>query len=122
MVGMVGANVRVETSRCVNDSGCEPPGPLTQQLLDYWIRHPDAQGTVENIGEWWLLEQRIMRAVEDVRSVLTELAARGFVIERQQADGRVAYVLNREKEAEIRAWLAAGGGELPPEHGGGCKS
>jgi hypothetical protein len=81
---------------------------LTKQLLDYWIRHPDAEGTVETIGEWWLLEQRIRKAVEDVRSVLAELVACGFVIERQQADGRVGYLLDREKEAEIRAWLAAG--------------
>jgi hypothetical protein len=94
----------------VNDSGFEPPGPLTKQLLDYWIQHPDAQGTVETIGEWWLLEQRILQAIENVRSVLAGLVARGFVIERQQADGRVGYFLNREKEREIRAWLESGEG------------
>jgi hypothetical protein len=77
-------------------------------LLGYWIHHPEAQGTVEAIVEWWLLEQRIQQAAADVRSVLTDLVAKDLVVERQQADGRICYRLNREKEAEIRAWLASG--------------
>ena len=89
----------------MNQSVHQLPGVLTHQLLDYWIHHPEAQGTVEAIVEWWLLEQRIRQAVLEVRSVLAELVAKQFVVERQQIDGRVCYRLNREKESEIRAWL-----------------
>src|SRR5258706_15466670 len=84
----------------------EPAMPLTRELLDYWIRHPEAMGTMEAIVEWWLLEHRIQRAVADVRSILTELVGKDFVVERRQADGRNRYELNREKENEICTWLA----------------
>jgi hypothetical protein len=83
------------------------PSPLTLQLLDYWIRHPEAQGTVEAIVEWWLLEQRIQQAAEEVQSVLDELVAQDFVVERRQTDGRVCYRLNCEKVDEVRAWLGS---------------
>jgi hypothetical protein len=96
----------------VNDSRFQGrPGSLTQRLLDYWVQYPEAQGTLEAIVEWWLLEQRIQQAATEVRSVLSELVAHGVVVERQQPDGRICYRLNREKEAEIRAWLQSRGGE-----------
>jgi hypothetical protein len=88
----------------VNALRTERPDPLTQQLLGYWIQHPEAQSTVEAIVEWWLLEQQIQRAAEEVRPVLAELVAKGFVVEKRQGDGRIRYRLNRKKEAEIRAW------------------
>jgi hypothetical protein len=95
---------------------------LTQELLDYWVHHPETQGTLEAIVEWWLLEQRIQRAVEEVRSVLGELVRKDFVVERRQADGRICYRLNREREAEIRAWLEAGGVKGIPGLERGLKS
>ncbi|MBI4660153.1 MAG: hypothetical protein HY735_15040 [Verrucomicrobia bacterium] len=94
----------------MNGSTFELPGTLTEQLLKYWIQHPEAQGTVESIVEWWLLEQRIRQAADEVRSVLEGLVAKDFVVERRQADGRVCYRMNRNKEAVIRAWLMSGGG------------
>ena len=89
----------------MNDSTSEPLATVSQQLLRYWIHHPQAQGTVEAIVEWWLLEQQIQAAVARVRSTLAELVSRGWVMEQKQADGRLCYGLNLEKEAEIRAWL-----------------
>ena len=95
-------------SQCVNDLPSRSLGPLTHELLDYWIQNPEAQGTVESIVEWWLLEQRIQQAAAEVRQVLTELVGKDFVVERRQADGRICYQLNRAREAEIRAWLESG--------------
>lgn len=84
----------------------EPAGSLTRELLGYWMLHPKALGTLEAIVEWWLLEYRIQRAVMEVRSVLADLVAKKFVVERRQADGRSRYELNQLKENEIRQWLA----------------
>jgi hypothetical protein len=78
---------------------------LTRELLDYWIQHPDAMGTVEAMVEWWLLEHRIQHATVELQSALSHLVANGFVMRRQETDGRTHYELNREKEAEIIAWL-----------------
>ena len=76
-----------------------------EKLLRYWIQRPEALGTLEAIVEWWLLEQRICWATAEIRRVLSALVARGFVVERQQSDGRICYRLNPEKKEEIRAWL-----------------
>ena len=57
--------------------------------------------------EWWLLEHEIRRAVAEVRTTLADLIKKNFVVEHQQADGRNRYELNREKEKDIRNWLAA---------------
>ena len=94
-----------QSTQCVNHLPPQPPGPLTRELLGYWIHHPEAMGTVEAMVEWWLLEHRIERTTIKLRSVLSDLAANGFVVQRQEADGRIYYQLNREKEAEIMAWL-----------------
>jgi hypothetical protein len=89
----------------VNEWPPQPPGPLTRELLEYWIQHPEALGTVEAMVEWWLLEHRIQQATIELQSVLSDLVSNGFVVRRQEADGRIYYQLNREKEAAIIAWL-----------------
>jgi Fe2+ or Zn2+ uptake regulation protein len=94
----------------VNDSHTKPPDRLTEDLLDYWVRHPQAEATIEAIVEWWLLEQRIQQAAFEVESVLGTLVEQGFVVEHRQADGRIRYRLNREREAEIRGRLESGSG------------
>jgi hypothetical protein len=97
----------------VNDLSPEPLGPLTKQLLDYWLHHPEAQSTIEAIVEWWLLEQRIRQTAAEVRFIVDRLVEKGFVIEQTQPDGRISYRLNREKEGEIRVWMASRGKRNP---------
>lgn len=88
--------------RRVNDPVHETTRPVTHQLLDYWEQHPEAEGTVESIVEWWLLEQRIQDAATEIRSVLNELVAKNLVVERRQGDGRLCYRLNRNSQGEAR--------------------
>ncbi|HRI13123.1 MAG TPA: hypothetical protein PLX89_08960 [Verrucomicrobiota bacterium] len=80
--------------------------PIDQQIAAYLVRHPDAQDTIEGIAEWWLLEQRIHVALGEIRSALTELAARGFLSVARGRDGRIRFSLNSSKEQEVAAWLA----------------
>jgi hypothetical protein len=81
--------------------------PLARELVVYWMQHPERLGSIETIVEWWLLESRIQHAATEVRSILAGLVEKGFVIERQQMDGRYRYELNREKENEINVWLSS---------------
>lgn len=93
----------------MNSPTAQSLDPVTQRLLDYWSQHPAQESTVEAIVEWWLLEQRIQETVEEVRFALSELVKQGFVWEHAQADGRIRYSLNREKEDQVRAWRTSRG-------------
>jgi hypothetical protein len=56
---------------------------IFSESLAYFADHPQAQGIVEGIVEWWLLQQRIKRASTQVKTTLTQLAAEGLVITRR---------------------------------------
>jgi hypothetical protein len=73
------------------------------------MQHPEAQGTLEAIVEWWLLQHRIQQVTAEVRAILAELVGKGFIVERRQLDGRTCYALNRSKEKEILEWLSPAG-------------
>jgi hypothetical protein len=79
--------------------------PITDQILAYLVKHPEAQDTLEGITEWWLLEQQIRYAVAEVDGALHNLVAADLLVTRQCADGRTYYGLNRTKEREIRHHL-----------------
>jgi hypothetical protein len=80
-------------------------GQLAEEVLDYMLRHPEAQDTVEGIAEWWLLKRRVTRMVEEVKLTLVELVGKDFLLAERSRDGRVHYKLNRDKEREIRRYL-----------------
>lgn len=96
----------------MNELPPEPPEPLAQELLIYWLRDLKQLGTVElrtveSIVEWWLLEHRIQQTTGEVQTILKKLVALGWVLQRPQADGRIFYQLNRDKERDARAWLGS---------------
>lgn len=72
---------------------------LARRLWAYWKKHPDAQGTVEAIVEWWLLEQQLREAVDQVEAALNELVESGLVTRRQVGDQRMLYKLNHPSPA-----------------------
>jgi hypothetical protein len=96
--------------KCVSHSFSQPAGAMSEDLLQYWIRHPEAQGTEEVIAEWWLLEHRIHQVMSLVRPALADLVRANYVVAEEQADGRVRYRLNREKESEIGERVAGAEG------------
>jgi hypothetical protein len=99
---------------CEDSPSATGRGSIGRKLLDYWIQHPDSQGTLESIVEWWLLEQQIQHAATEVRAALADLIAEGLVMKREQSDGRVVYRLNREKLTDIRACMKASDSEGKP--------
>jgi hypothetical protein len=72
---------------------------LPELILGYLRRHPQAKDTIEGITEWWLLEERIVRAELAIQAALDELVADGWVLRESQFDGRVFYRANPAKIA-----------------------
>ena len=71
--------------------------------MAYLARHPDAQDTIEGIAEWWLLEQRIVRAIAEVKAALAELVAKNLIVERKDKTGRSYYRLNKNQNGDRRS-------------------
>ena len=78
---------------------------IVYDILAYLVDHPDAQDTIEGIVEWWLLEQRIKRAMSQVKAALAQLVSEGLVIARTDRTGRMYYRVNRRKLRHIRQLL-----------------
>ena len=75
---------------------------VSNSILAYLAKHPDAQDTVEGITDWWLLQRRIEVESSLVQQALLELTQNGLILERKGRDARIRYRLNKSKLREIR--------------------
>jgi hypothetical protein len=72
------------------------------QILTYLVEHPEAQDTLEGIVEWWLLETAIKYQAVRVKEALSELVAKGFILEHKGLDSQTHYRINHAKYKEIQ--------------------
>jgi Fe2+ or Zn2+ uptake regulation protein len=86
-----------------------PTRPTTSQIshliLEYLLRNPDAQDTVDGILHWWLLEQEVRHSVALIREALELLVSKDLVLKRQGQDMQTCFQINRNKKDEIMAFL-----------------
>jgi hypothetical protein len=70
---------------------------ISEEILNYLFKHPDAGDTLEGIAEWWLLSQRINYEVKRVKTAVLKLVRQGWVIEIKGKDSKVRYRLKPER-------------------------
>ena len=75
---------------------------VSNSILAYLAKHPDAQDTIEGITDWWLLQRRIEVESSMVQQALLELTENGLILKRKGRDARIRYRLNKSKLREIR--------------------
>jgi len=78
---------------------------MARAILRYLQGHPDAKDTLEGIAQWWLLKEWTERKYNQIESSLSDLVARGLVIERRREGMPPYYWLNRSKQDEIKQIL-----------------
>ncbi len=78
---------------------------LEREILGYLLRNPSGEDSIDGIVEWWLLEQRIMQATQEVREALAALRERGFVEARTSRGGVTVYRLNVQQRTEAEMHL-----------------
>jgi hypothetical protein len=66
---------------------------ISQEILEYLCKHPDASDTLEGITEWWLLNQRINYEMKKVKNAIVELVKVGRLIEIHGKDFSIRYRL-----------------------------
>ncbi len=52
---------------------------ISNMILDYFHKHPDAKDTLEGITKWWLNVEKIDVSVDDVSIALESLVKDGHV-------------------------------------------
>lgn len=63
--------------------------------------NPQAGDTLEGIMDWWLLEQRIEKGVDEVSAAITWLVANGYLLEKKVPGSKPLYEINATKHDEI---------------------
>jgi len=70
---------------------------ISEEILEYLRKHPDASDTLEGITEWWLLSQRISQEMKKVKTAVLKLVKKGWVIEITGRNSVVRYRFNPKK-------------------------
>ena len=68
---------------------------VSELIVSYLGKHPEAQDTLEGIASWWLTFERIDLSTTVVAQALESLVGQGIVTLRISGDGTALYGLNR---------------------------
>jgi hypothetical protein len=74
-------------------------------ILEFLLRNPDAENTVEGIVQWWVMRQRIEYETKRVEAALRDLVNKGFLLNRQSVGSEMRYRLNKLSLREIEIYL-----------------
>ncbi|HKC13050.1 MAG TPA: hypothetical protein VKI41_13535 [Vicinamibacteria bacterium] len=91
--------------------------------MNYFVRNPRAADSVEGVARWRLLDQTVLRAVDETQQALEWLVQEGFLCRATSAGAGTIFTLNAERQAQAVRFLGAvpeGGGE--PGNGSGVVS
>ena len=80
---------------------------LVRAILCYCVAHPDAQDSLEGIFKWWLLDGKVKWGREAVQELLDSLVTIEWLTEREVAQSKPVYGINKEQIPAIKAFLRA---------------
>jgi hypothetical protein len=73
---------------------------ISQEILEYLRKHPDASDTLEGITEWWLLNQRITDEVIKVKEAVSTLVGQGCLVKIKGTNSRIRYRFSTERKVQ----------------------
>jgi len=78
---------------------------IARAILAYLSKNPHAQDTLSGIAQWWLPQQQIKTNKSTLSEALTELVARGLILQSKGKDAQIHYRVNNRKLGQIQAIL-----------------
>ncbi len=81
---------------------------IAHKILQYLVKHPDAQDTLDGIVQWWISEQKIRTQIGSVKKAIEELVAEDLIFERQRIGSKTHYRINPGKKKKIECLLKSG--------------
>ena len=82
---------------------CEMAG----EILNYFMRNPQAADTLEGVARWRLMDEVIRRKLDETEAVLECLVARGYLTRSISPGGIATFSLDSERVGEARQFLAS---------------
>ncbi len=80
---------------------------MAREILNYFIRNPQAADTLEGVARWRLMDEVIRRKLDETSTVLEGLVARGYLTRSISPGGIATFSLNPERVDEARQFLAS---------------
>ena len=84
------------------------------EVLDHFVRNPQAADTLEGVARWRLLRETVHRSVEETAEALEWLVAEGLLNETSTTYSKPIYSLNPQVIDEAKELLARD--ESPESH------
>ena len=80
---------------------------MVREVLNYFIRNPQAVDSLEGIARWRLLHEVATRKVEETRKALEWLVRQKYLSKTMVAGGDPVFSLNPDNIAKAKAFLSA---------------
>jgi len=77
-----------------------------REVLNYFLRNPQAADSLEGIALWRLLDEGVGRKVEETRKALEWLVRQKYLSKTMVAGGDPVFSLNPDNIAKAKAFLS----------------
>jgi hypothetical protein len=81
---------------------------VVSAILEYLLKNPHAQDTLEGIYLWWLPQQQISTDRATLTEALNELVSSKLILRSKHRDSQIHYRINMRRSQEIEAVLKRG--------------
>ena len=78
---------------------------VAREILEYFLRNPQAADTLTGIARWRLLEEVVQLSVETTEAALNWLVSRGYLCEVSLLSTERVFMLNKEKRDDAELFL-----------------
>jgi hypothetical protein len=89
----------------LNDEPYSSPKKAIHQIMDYFLRHPEAVDSADGIAHWRLLGERSQLSLTETEEALSWLVSRGYLREVAVPGSRHVYALDPEMQDKATQFL-----------------
>ena len=93
--------------RFILASDQQPDETVVREVLNYFLRNPQAVDSLEGIARWRLLDEVVRRKVEETRKALEWLVRQKYLSKTMVAGGEPVFSLNPDSIAKAKEFLSA---------------
>lgn len=90
---------------------------IARDILNYFLRNPQAADDLEGLARWRLLRETIHRSIEETDHAVEWLVAQGFLVKLSAPGSKAIFSLNFQNLGQAESFVSASG-EAAPEPAG----